>query len=246
MKFSVDEGLLDPKHYEKMGAAVWLFLWYVKAQTKSNGLVFGGSIMSYKRISENMHGFPVRTIERWNATLVAEKYIQINYVAYKGMVIRVLNQKKFGTKQGSFSYPADLRDKKANQSRRSGGTYPAKLREVVRKSAGFNKDSKEEIKERGAETLPPTDKISIPTWLAFLEMRHNIRKPLGTGGSRLIGVKLLELAAQGEDVELCVQQSVRSSWADVYPLKKEKASDRKKLDANEITRRNLKAAGYHN
>ncbi|MDD4989110.1 MAG: hypothetical protein PHV42_01655 [Candidatus Pacebacteria bacterium] len=44
--FTVSKGLLDPKHRQRMGVAVWEFLWCLDRVTKINadglGLVLGG------------------------------------------------------------------------------------------------------------------------------------------------------------------------------------------------------------
>jgi hypothetical protein len=56
--------LLDARHYERMGSALWLYSWLVLRQTHqtgSIGWVLGGAPVSYREIEEET-GFNRRTI----------------------------------------------------------------------------------------------------------------------------------------------------------------------------------------
>src|SRR5579864_1436055 len=59
--------LFEAQHYERMGAAVWLYGWLVLRQTHQSGSVgwvLGGAPISYREIEEET-GFNRRTLERW-------------------------------------------------------------------------------------------------------------------------------------------------------------------------------------
>lgn len=64
----------------------------------------------------------------------------------------------------------------------------------------------------------------IPTeaWVGFCEMRKGLRKPFTDRAARLIVEKLEKLRSQGEDVGQVLDQSVRSGWQDVFPLRRER------------------------
>lgn len=88
--------------------------------------------------------------------------------------------------------------------------------------------------------LSPEDEVvPIRTWFAFVEMRKKIRKPLTDHAGELIRRKLYELKEQGHDPVECLENSIRSSWADVFAPDRQKEgrrgthSDRK--SAIEIT-----------
>ncbi len=91
-------GLLDERHRRKMGEAIWLFAWLIHRQTKMDGLVLGGQTLSYKRIASET-GYPLRSLRRWMKRLARAGYIEVAHGVYKRLVVRVLNQKKYGGKQ---------------------------------------------------------------------------------------------------------------------------------------------------
>lgn len=75
-------------------------------------------------------------------------------------------------------------------------------------------------------TQIPVELLAEPAfmevWTAFVEMRNEIKKPATAYAQKLI-LKQLE-ALSGADLNLAIrilEQSIRSSWQDVYPLKKE-------------------------
>jgi DNA-binding transcriptional regulator YhcF (GntR family) len=88
--------LFEARHYERMGAAVWLYGWLVLRQTHqtgSLGWVLGGSPVSYREIEEET-GFNCRTLERWMRTLRHHGYIETDAVP-GGVVVRITKAKKF-------------------------------------------------------------------------------------------------------------------------------------------------------
>ncbi len=88
--------LFEARHYERMGAAVWLYGWLVLRQTHQQadvGWVLGGAPISYREIEEET-GFNVRTLERWMHTLRREGYIQTE-AAPAGVTVRIMKAKKF-------------------------------------------------------------------------------------------------------------------------------------------------------
>jgi len=88
--------LLDARHYERMGSAIWLYAWLLLRQTHqrgSTGWVLGGSPVSYREIEEET-GFNRRTLERWMRTLRGNGYIETD-VAPDGIVVRITKAKKF-------------------------------------------------------------------------------------------------------------------------------------------------------
>ena len=88
--------LLDARHYERMGAAIWLYAWLILRQTHqrgSTGWVLGGSPISYREIEEET-GFNRRTLERWMRILRFHGYIKTDS-APEGVVVRITKAKKF-------------------------------------------------------------------------------------------------------------------------------------------------------
>ena len=97
-------GLIDRRHYDRMGSAIWLYAWLILRQThqqEDTGWVLGGSPVTYREIEEET-GFHSRTLERWMRTLRRNGYIETRAVA-SGIVVQVTKAKK------STRFPQGLR-----------------------------------------------------------------------------------------------------------------------------------------
>jgi hypothetical protein len=95
--FRVSSGLLASKHYEQIGTAIWEFLWCLDKQTGPHGLVFGGRPVTLAQIADDL-GAPERSTRRALGRLGQHRYIDVER-AQRGLIIRVLNQKKFGPRR---------------------------------------------------------------------------------------------------------------------------------------------------
>lgn len=73
---------------------------------------------------------------------------------------------------------------------------------------------------RHEESEPPI--VPVGTWLCFAEMRKKIRKPLTDRASELIRIELLKLKDRGFDPVTVLEQSIRNSWQDVFPIREER------------------------
>jgi len=98
MNVGVQDGLIDPKHEEAMGSAVWLFLWCIRCETQKSGFVLGGAALSYAEISRRS-GFPERRIRRWLDRLRKHNYVRVLYTNYKMLRIEIMKPKKWFPKQ---------------------------------------------------------------------------------------------------------------------------------------------------
>lgn len=88
--------LFEAQHYERMGAAIWLYGWLVLRQTHQHGSVgwvLGGAPISYREI-EGETGFNSRTLERWMQTLRRHGYVETE-AAPSGVIVRITKAKKF-------------------------------------------------------------------------------------------------------------------------------------------------------
>jgi len=88
--------LFEFRHYERMGAAIWLYGWLVLRQTHqqgSRGWVLGGSSVSYREIEEET-GFNARTLERWMQVLRRAGYVETEATP-GGVIISITKAKKF-------------------------------------------------------------------------------------------------------------------------------------------------------
>ena len=117
--------LFEARHYERMGAALWLYGWLVLRQTHqsgSDGWVLGGAPFNYREIEEET-GFPRKSIERWMRTLRRAGYIETQ-ATQRGVIVCIKKAKKF----------AQAPLKNAGGARRSAGRPPRFLGRTVAKS----------------------------------------------------------------------------------------------------------------
>ena len=95
--FPVSAGLLTFNHYQRLGSAVFLFLWFVheerapKNGAADTGAVRNGDLITYSQISAALEGIPIRTVERHVALLEREGYIRSETVGKKGKRYWVAN-----------------------------------------------------------------------------------------------------------------------------------------------------------
>lgn len=53
-------------------------------------------------------------------------------------------------------------------------------------------------------------------------MRKQVKRPLTSYAAKLVLEKLAQLHASGEDINACLEQSIRNGWMDVFPLRADK------------------------
>ena len=98
--FPTHVGLLNPQHFEKIGPALWEFLWLVAKTTKeitvngeTIGIVLGGRPIKNAEIAESL-GTSLRSTERNISRLKKYEYINTKRTPY-GNIFEVRNSKKF-------------------------------------------------------------------------------------------------------------------------------------------------------
>jgi hypothetical protein len=126
--------LFDARHFERMGAAIWLYGWLVLRQTHQSGdigWVLGGAPINYREI-EKETGFNRRTLERWMRTLRTHGYV-LTQTTPSGIIIRITKAKKFPQDRELFhSRGRDLADKTAGPlRRRAEASTPSRVSDQV-------------------------------------------------------------------------------------------------------------------
>lgn len=87
-------GILDPRHYDAIGIALWTFVWCVDRQAR-DGRVLGGKLVTYARIASEV-GLPSADAARYQI----RRLVEGGYIAVEpdqsnhGMRIRILAPKK--------------------------------------------------------------------------------------------------------------------------------------------------------
>lgn len=98
--FPMYSGILEHRHYKKIGSAIWLFLWCISSTTSEKekdgivwGIVLGNKPIKISELEEEF-GVSDRTIRSWIKTLEDNDYIRVTRAPY-GLVFKVRNSKKF-------------------------------------------------------------------------------------------------------------------------------------------------------
>jgi hypothetical protein len=107
-------GLLESPHIERIGPALWLFLWLLDRQTDDvNGYVYGHRLILYSDIAASLHkkaqtiGDHMRRLEHW-------RYVLLEHEGRKGTRIRINKPKKWqrpASKSSSSTIPGDFGEK---------------------------------------------------------------------------------------------------------------------------------------
>ena len=84
----VTRGLLDAKHVEAIGPAVWVFLWCLRYQSSNDGSVLGDAVIPLTRIGADL-GLAPRSVREHVDRLENAGYITCETVEGKGLRISV-------------------------------------------------------------------------------------------------------------------------------------------------------------
>jgi uncharacterized protein YdaU (DUF1376 family) len=82
--------------------------------------------------------------------------------------------------------------------------------------------------------VPVFEGFPVDTWLAFIDMRKKLKKPMTDHAMDLMIGKLQKMKTAGQDVKAVLEQSITKSWSDVYDVKQQHQSYNK-YDVAHIT-----------
>ena len=98
--FPVTSGLFDSAHFEKIGPALWLYLWLIDKTTSDEeidgvryGLVLYGQPISPSLVTAS-YGLPRRTYQNQIRQLADAGYVHLQRTGH-GYIIRVINSWKW-------------------------------------------------------------------------------------------------------------------------------------------------------
>jgi hypothetical protein len=142
--FITYSGLLEPEHYQRIGSAIWLFLWCISSTTKEvekDGTVWG-IVKGNKphKLSDLAEIFKVneKTVRRWLECLEEYQYLRITRAPY-GLILTVKNSKKYRNRLDKNVQSQD-KGERTNMS-----THPAEMSNHSDKNVQSNKDITEDI-----------------------------------------------------------------------------------------------------
>lgn len=201
----VKNTLLDIKHVERMGIAVWLYMWYLDKMTSISeegiGLVLNGRVIKFEEVSDEL-GISDRTYSRWVKTLSENGYINVER-AMLGMKISVNKAHKyFGKKSSRLDRvpPQIVQDtpQVAERNAKNGGTTIYNTKTIQ-------------------ETIQLPIWINKKAWEAWEQHRKEIKKKLTPTTMRL---QLKFLESHKEDHAEIIRNSITNGWTGLFPIKK--------------------------
>lgn len=102
---SITNNLLEDKHFERMGNAVWLYMWLIDKMTEiseGQGIVNHGNPITYSMVKNNFSSMSLRTYRRWIFELHEAEYINTGRAKH-GLYITINKAKKQFGKQAQSS-----------------------------------------------------------------------------------------------------------------------------------------------
>ncbi|WP_191557321.1 DnaD domain protein [Metabacillus idriensis] len=168
-------GLLSPEHREKIGPALWEFLWFISKTTKefqegneSRGIVLGGRPVKIKEIAIEL-GASERTVKRNVARLKEENYIETKRTPY-GEIYHVKKSKKFTKKRSAQN---------GTSKEREVPYMPREVPHMSKRSATYgtcNKDIKDIKGYKDDDSKNPfkdyENNFGFPTQIMIQEFNH--------------------------------------------------------------------------
>ncbi|MBW7976162.1 phage portal protein [Bacillus velezensis] len=102
--FFIYSGLLNSEHYDKIGSAIWLFLWFISSTTKEHvkdgvkwGIVLGHKPVKAREMAD-IFAVSEKTVRRWLEVLEQHEYIKAVRAPY-GLIVSVKHSKRFTPKK---------------------------------------------------------------------------------------------------------------------------------------------------
>jgi hypothetical protein len=212
--FPMYSGILEHRHYKKIGSAIWLFLWCISSTTSEKekdgtvwGIVLGNKPVKICEL-EDEFGVSDRTIRSWIKTLEDNHYIRVTRAPY-GLIFTVRNSKKFRNRpeenfhsgQGDRQNSSDLYDRDRQESS-----------DLPEENFRSNKD----ITEIHNAVAVITDSETILKLAHEVEDYFCMRRGQGLNVSATDFDEIKKMVATGIPLEI-VKRSIDKSFAEYKP-----------------------------
>ncbi len=212
--FPMYSGLLEHRHYKKIGSAIWLFLWCISSTTKEVerdgvtwGIILGNKPVKISDLEEEF-GVSDRTIRSWIKTLEDNQYIRVTRAPY-GLIFTVRNSKKFKNRseenfhsdEGDRQHSSDLNDRDRQEST----DHPEE-----------NFRSNKDITEINNAVAAITDPETILKLAHEVENHFCMRRGQGLNVSAADFDEIKKMVATGIPLDV-VKRSIDKSFAEYKP-----------------------------
>jgi predicted transcriptional regulator len=206
--FPIYSGLLEPKHYNTIGQAVWLFLWLVSSTTKEIerdgvmwGVVLGNKPIKVSEL-EKEFGVTDKTVRSWIKTLEKHNYIKVTRAPY-GLIFTIRNSKKYVGRTVENNRTGTVENDRSKEGERKNFTDPTEE----------NYRSNKDITEDPVVIIEPAE---ILKRAVAIEKHFLIRRGKGSSISVNDFEEVKKLVAKGIPVEI-VMDSIDKTFAEYKP-----------------------------
>jgi hypothetical protein len=225
--FYLSAGLVDdPQHCERIGPALWEFLWLISHETKDAGKVLNGAPVTAVRIAADL-GRHVNTVRINLARLEKQAYIVREMGQSSVYHFRIANTKKWQHPTEN-SEPVEATTSQKTVSRITENCEPASQKTVspIRKVDNIDRKTLKPSAAKSAATVKFNPfEVDLPEWLPkpLWERWANHRKELShklTPTSVREQLKQLEAwRLQGCDPVAILETSITNGWQGIFKPK---------------------------
>lgn len=240
--FPIFSGLLEPKHYNRIGNAVWLFLWCISSTTKDVekdgvtwGIVLGNKPVKLTDLSERF-GVTERTIRSWIKDLEKYEYIRVTRAPY-GLIFTVKNSKKYKIRPEENFLSDPERKKTSDPDRKETSDHPEEnfrsnkditkiLNDVVDVSDPSSKISDDSKSDLMIQVLDAFCEIHTKSDRNVTQRERALMNQMIAGGVpspfiiQVMHEVFVERKAGGEDISsfLYYEKPIYKAWKNQQPI----------------------------
>jgi DNA-binding transcriptional ArsR family regulator len=228
--FPVSSGLLTPEHCQRIGPALWVFLWMIhhehRPDGKPNGLVNEGWPVTYEEIAHDL-GRKARMIAYHVKALEEQGYIRSERAGTHGRGVRyfISNPVRWnlnGTHERVALDCQSLDERVATDC----GPSSNKTSDRVATDGMCNKEQRtNNTKNKPKGVVFNSAEMELPEWLPrdawteFVEHRRETKKPLTERVAKANIRKLSELRSKGQDPRAVIEQTIAAGWTGLFDVK---------------------------
>jgi hypothetical protein len=189
---SITNNLLEDKHFEAMGKAVWLYMWLIDRMTdisEGQGIVNGGHPVTYAAVTKQLSSLSERSYNRMVHTLREAGYINTVQAKY-GIYVTINKAKKQFNKKvqsspakNGVANESSIMPKVAIQTMPKVANSPAKSGVALYKKTNTRTNTKKTNTNTAAPKSPEHEEISKLYYqtikaLSLPTLNHDVhRKP---------------------------------------------------------------------
>lgn len=212
--FPMYSGILEHRHYKKIGSAIWLFLWCISSTTSEKekdgivwGIVLGNKPVKISELEEEF-GVSNRTIRSWIKTLEDNHYIRVTRAPY-GLIFTVRNSKKFKNRSEENFHSDEV-------DRQHSSDLSDRDRQESTDHAAENCRSNKDITEINNAVAAITDPETILKLAHEVENHFCMRRGQGLSVSAADFDEIKKMVATGIPLDV-VKRSIDKSFAEYKP-----------------------------